>query len=101
DGLAAVLALGQEQRPDQVVDRQRGLAHQPARPVGLAHAPQAARGGDLVDAALQDGAGRGMSVHRDLSVGGFYHEPDAPSNPAERLAWRKARLAPMLASRTG
>ncbi len=31
--------------------RQPVLLHQPARPVGLAHAPQPARAGDLVDGA--------------------------------------------------
>ena len=65
DLLAAVLAVDDEDRPDQIVDRQPVFLHQPARPVGLAHAAQSPRAGDLVDGAGGCLPGEGEFVHRN------------------------------------
>ncbi len=72
DLLAAVLAVDDEDRPDQVVDGQPVLLHQPARPVGLAHAAQPARAGDLVDGAGRRLAGRvNLFIGEDSGIGRF------------------------------
>ncbi len=49
DRLPAVLAVDHEDRPDQVVDGERGLTHEAARPVGAAVAAQPTAAGDAVD----------------------------------------------------
>ena len=49
--LGAVFALYHEDRPDQVVHRQPCFLDKAARPVGLAHAAQAARTCDFIDRA--------------------------------------------------
>ena len=50
--LAHLVAVDEEDRPDQVVDRQRRFAHQPPRPVGAAVAPHAAPAEDRVHVGL-------------------------------------------------
>ncbi len=48
-GLGNAGAIGQEERQDKIIDRQPGFLHEPARPVGLAHAAQASAAGDVID----------------------------------------------------
>ncbi len=48
-GVAPVVAIDQKQRPDQIVDAQRRLAVEPARPVGAPVAAQPPAFGDAVD----------------------------------------------------
>ena len=51
DRLAPLLALANEQRPDQIVHREHVLGHQPPRPFGLAVAARADREIETVRAA--------------------------------------------------
>ena len=62
-GSRRFFAVDHEDRPDEIVDGERGFAHQPPRPVGAAVAAQASAAGDSVDVGA-DGVER--SGHRSV-----------------------------------